>query len=207
MSYKNYDYQIKRKSEGGHSLIDVLIALTVIGIVVSVAMVNIAAARDGLRLTNSAQVLSAYLEKARLAAIRCHCSTTIQISSTGSYNVTGPIRSATVETITYPLEPTVTFQGLTLPLTITFDWRGRADQDYHLTMSNAQGSRRLDLSGGGDIKLDSTADYTYAPTIQANMPTDLSDGAADSYITHFANNNSNTNSTVANPKNHKKPKK
>src|SRR5438876_869842 len=182
MSGENYEHQMRRKNQAGHSLTDLLIALTVIGIMVSVATVRIAAARDGLRLANSAQVLSAYLEKARLAAIRCHCSTTIQISSTGSYGVTGPLKSATVETINYPLEPTVTFQGLTLPLTITFDWRGRVDQDYHLTLSNAQGSRTVDLSGGGDIKLDSVVDYTYAPTIQANMPTDLSDGATDSYV-------------------------
>src|SRR5206468_3249230 len=118
MSCENYDCQIKRKSEAGNSLIDVLIVITVLAIVLSFAMVKIAAARDGLRLTNSAQVLSAYLEKARLAAIRCHCS----------------------------------------------------------------------------------------PTIQANMPTDLSDGATDSYVTHFANNNTNT-AVVVNPKNHKKPKK
>src|SRR6266850_2702188 len=186
MSCENYDYQIKKKGQAGNSIIDMLITLTVIGIVISFAVVRIAAARDGLRLTNSAQVLSAYLEKTRLAAIRCHCSTTVQISSTGSYAVTGPLKGATVETINYPLEPTVTFQGLTLPLTITFDWRGHADQDYHLTLSNTQGSRKVDLSGGGDIKLDSSADYTYAPTIQANMPTDLSDGATDSYVTHFA---------------------
>jgi len=207
MSNENYHYQIKRNNEAGSSVIDMLVVLTVIGIVLSVAVVRIAVARDGLRLTNSAQVLSAYLEKARLAAIRCHCSTTVQISSTGSYMVTAPLKSATVETINYPLEPTVTFQGLTLPLTITFDWRGRADQDYHLTLSNTQGSRTVDLSGGGDIKLDSSADYTYAPTIQAIMPTDLSDGATDSYVTHFANNNSNTAVVVLNPKNHKKPKK
>jgi len=207
MSHESHDNQVNQRNQAGASLIDVLIALTVIGILISVATVRIAAARDGLRLTNSAQILSAYMEKARLAAIRCHCSTTIQITSTGSYDVTGPLKSATVETITYPLEPTVTFQGLTLPLTITFDWRGRADQDYHLTLSNAQGSKTVDLSGGGDIKLNSTADYTYTPTIQAVMPTDLSDGAADSYVSHFANNNSNSNATVANPKNHKKPKK
>src|SRR5439155_16004740 len=109
-----------------------------ITIVTSSALVKITAARDGLRLANSAQVLSAYMEKARLAAIRCHCSTTIQISSTDSYTVTAPLKSASTETINFPLEPNVTFQGLTLPLTITFDWRGRADQDYHLTLRNTQ---------------------------------------------------------------------
>ena len=87
MSDEVYDYQIKRKSDAGASLIDLLITLTVIGIVISFATVRITAARDGIRLTNSAQILSAYMEKARLAAIRCHCSTTIQITSTGSYNV------------------------------------------------------------------------------------------------------------------------
>jgi type II secretory pathway pseudopilin PulG len=205
MSYENYDYEIKRRSEAGHSLIDLLIALTILGIVVSAAVGGIAAARDAIRLSNSAQIMSAYLEKARLAAIRCHCSTTVQISSTGSYTITAPLKNATVETINYPLEPTVTFQGLTLPLTITFDWRGRADQDYHLTLSNPQGTKTVDLSGGGSIKINSTADYSHAPTIQANVPTELSD---DSYVTHFADNNSNSNTApVVNPKNHKKPKK
>jgi type II secretory pathway pseudopilin PulG len=176
MSHENYDYEIERRNEAGHSLIDLLIALTILGIVVSVAVGSITAARDGIRLSNSAQIMSAYLEKARLAAIRCHCSTTVQISNTGSYTITAPLKNATVETIDYPLEPTVTFQGLTLPLTITFDWRGRADQDYHLTLSNAQGTKTVDLSGGGSIKINSTADYSYAPTIQANVPTELSDG-------------------------------
>lgn len=156
MSGEVNNYQIKIKGEAGTTLIDLLIALTVIGIAVSVAMVRMGAARDRLRLTNSAQVLSASLDKARLAAIRCHCSISIQIFNTGSYSVTGPLTGSAVETINHPLEPTVTFQGLTLPLTITFDRSGRTDQDYHLTMWNRQGSRRVDLSGNGDLKLDGT---------------------------------------------------
>ena len=205
MSGEKNSYQVRRKREAGASLIDMLIVVAVISVVASSAMIQIAPARDGFRLANSAQILSAYLEKARLAAIRCHCSTTVEISSTGNYTITAPLKSATIETINLPLEPNVTFQGLTLPLTITFDWRGRADQDYHLTLSNTRGTRKVDLSGGGDIKLDSSADYAFAPTIQAVMPTDLSDGTADSYVTKFANNN--TPVVIANPKNHKKPKK
>lgn len=206
MNRDNQYFQNRTKSEAGASLIDLMIALTVIGIVVSLAVVRITAARDAVRLSNSAQIMTGYLEKARLAAIRCHCSTTVQISSTAGYSITGPLKSATVETINYPLEPTVTFQGLTLPMTITFDWRGRADQDYHLTMANSQGTKRVDLSGGGGIKINSSADFSYAPTIQANVPTDLTQ---DSYLTHTVNSNSNTNTApvVVNPKNHKKPKK
>ena len=204
---KEHNEENQRACEAGHSLIDLLIAITMIGILTSFAAVRITTARDGLRLSNSAQVLSAYLEKTRLAAVRCHCSTTVQISSTGSYTITAPIKSATTETISQPLEPNVAFDGLTLPLTITFDWRGVTDQDYHLTLRNTQGTRRVDLSGAGDLKVDSTADYTYAPTIQASLPTDLSDGATDSFVTQFANNNSNTPLVVTNPKNHKKPKK
>jgi Tfp pilus assembly protein FimT len=196
----------RRKNEAGSGVVDILIALTVAGIVVSFAAVNLRSSREAMRLSTSAQVLGAYLDKARLAAIRCHCSTTVTISNTSGYTVTGPLKSATSESVTFPLQPNVTFQGLTLPMTITFDWRGRPASDYHLTLGNSTGTRTVDLSGGGDIKLNSTADYTYAPTIQANLPTDLTDASADSYVTSFANNN--TNSTViANPKNHKKPKK
>ena len=199
-------FPTRRNDQTGASLIDMMIAVTIVGIVVSVAVVNLSAAREGMRLTTSTQVLRAYLDKARLAAIRCHCSTTVTISSTGSYTVTGPLKSATSETVNFPLQPNVNFAGLTLPTTITFDWRGRPDNDYHLTLSNSSGTKTVDLSGGGDVKVNSTADYTYAPTIQANLPTDLSDAAADSYVTSFANNNTNS-AVIVNPKNHKKPKK
>jgi len=198
--------RINFRDESGKGIVDLMITLVAIGIVTSFAVVGIVSARDNLRLSNSSRVLSSYLEKTRLAAIRCHCSTTVQISSTGSYSVTGPLRSPTSETMTIPLDPSVNFQGLTLPLTITFDWRGRADNDYHLAISNTQGTRTVDLSGGGDIRINSTASYTNAPTIQANLPTNLSDGAADSYVTSYANNNTNT-TPPPNPKNHKKPKK
>jgi len=202
-----FSVRASRKGQTGAGLIDLLIAVTIIGILASVAVVNLTAARDGMRLSTSAQVLRAYLDKVRLSAIRCHCSTTVTISNTTGYTVTAPLKSATAETVSFPLAPNVNFQGLTLPLTITFDWRGRPDNDYHLTLANSTGSKTVDLSGGGDIKLNSTANYTYAPEIQANLPTDLSDAAADSYVTSFANNNANTPVVVANPKNHKKPKK
>jgi Tfp pilus assembly protein FimT len=207
MLIQNNSYRAAREREAGYSILDVMITICLIGIVTSFGVIRIGVARDGLRLTGSSRILSAYLDKARLAAIRCHCSTTVQIISDSTYSVTGPIKSSTTETITLPLQENVKFQGLTLPMTITFDWRGRADNDYHLTLRNSQGSRTVDLSGGGDITVDSTADYTYTPTVQANMPTDLSDGAADSYVTSFANNNSNTPVVIENPKNHKKPKK
>ena len=193
--------------EAGAGVVDLLIAATVLGIIVSVAAVNIASARDAMRLSNSAQILSAYMDKARLSAIRCHCSTTIQISATSGYTITAPVKSATVETLNIPLEPNVNFQGLTLPLTMTFDWRGRPDNDYHLTLMNAAGTRTVDLSGGGDIKLNSTSNYAFAPSLQTNLATDLSDAAADSYVSSFANNNVNNAVVIANPKNHKKPHK
>ena len=198
--------RINFQDEAGKSVLDMLITLVVVAIVSSFAVVGVVAARDSMRLSNSARVLTAYMEKTRLAAVRCHCSTTLQISTTGSYSVSGPLRSATTETMTLPLDTNVTFQGLTLPLTITFDWRGRADNDYHLTLTNSQGTRTVDVSGGGDIRTDSSATYSYSPTIQANLPTNLSDAAADSYVTTYANNNTNT-TPPPNPKNHKKPKK
>ena len=197
--------RINFQDEAGKSVLDILITLVVVAIISSFAIVGVVAARDSMRLSNSARVLTSYMEKTRLAAIRCHCSTTVQISTTGCYSVSGPLRSATTETMTLPLDTNVTFQGLTLPLTITFDWRGRADNDYHLTLSNSQGTRTVDLSGGGDIRTNSSATYSYTPTIQDNLPTNLSDAAADSYVTSYANNN--TPVVVANPKNHKKPKK
>ena len=187
----NIDSQTKRKHEAGAGVIDLMIVATIIAIVVSFAAVNLRAAREAMRLTTSSQVLGAFLDKARLAAVRCHCSTTVTISSTTGYRVTGPLKSATSEIVDFPLQPNVAFQGLTLPVTITFDWRGRPDNDYHLTLANSTGTRTVDLSGGGDIKLNSNADYTYAPNLNATVPTNLDDAATDSYVTSFANNNVN----------------
>src|ERR1044072_7941802 len=103
----------ERNRQQGASLIDLMIATTVLAIIVSLAVVNISAAREGMRLSSSAQIRRAYLDKARLSAIRCHCPTTVTISSTGGYTVSAPLKSATTETVNFPLEPNVNLQGLT----------------------------------------------------------------------------------------------
>ena len=208
---RNMTFSQRIKRQAGFSALDTLITVAVVAVVTSFAIVRISAAQENMRLARSAQVLSGYIEKARLAAIRCHCNTTLQVSGSGTYTVTGPLRSPTSEAQALPLDQNISFQNYSTPTTITFDWRGRPDNDYHLTLANSRGAtRNVDLSGGGDIKIDGTANYTYAPTVQAIMPTDLSDAAADSYVTGYANNNSNSNTNVTpppNPKNHKKPKK
>src|SRR5436190_15174890 len=150
---KANNFRPARTREAGFSAIDLMITVMIVALVATLAIARMSVAQEWLRLSRSAQVLSAYADKARLSAVRCHCTTTIQITSTGSFTVTGPLKSATTETLTFPLDKDVTFQGLTLPLTISFDYRGRPDNDYHLTLANARGSRTVDLSGGGDVKI------------------------------------------------------
>jgi Tfp pilus assembly protein FimT len=200
-------HQVKRSRERGSTILEMIIVAAIVGIITGYAVMRVTFARDSLRLTNSAQILSGYLEKARLAAIRCHCSSTVQIVDAGNYSVTGNLKDSSSQTLSVPLERNVTFQ--TQPETITFDWRGRADNDYPIVLVNSQNATiTINVRGGGDIKINSTADSTITPTINAtNLPTDL---AADSYVTNFVNTSTNgtpTPTPTPNPKNHKKPKK
>jgi hypothetical protein len=188
-------------------MIEALIVATMVGILCCYAGLRIVWAQENLRLTNSAQILSGYVEKARLAAIRCHCTSSVQILNGTSYIVTGYLRGPSLETLSIPLESNIVFS--TTPQTITFDWRGRTNKNYPIVLRNSRKAITVNVAGGGDIAIDSNADYEYKPIVQATLPTDLTDLAADSYVTS-TNTSGGTNTPSAppvNPKNHKRPKK
>jgi len=200
--------QLDRPSEAGFSLPELLIVLVMIIMFTCFVGLRITWAQQSLRLTNSAQILSSYVERARLAAIRCHCTSTLQIINGNGYALTGYLNGASVETLSRSLEKDVQFG--TVAQTITFDWRGRTDKNYPVVLQTSRENLTVTIAGGGDTTISSNADYTYKPTINAALPTDLTDLAADSYLTSIAPSNSNSSTPVApppNPKNHKKPKK
>jgi prepilin-type N-terminal cleavage/methylation domain-containing protein len=196
-----------KRREAGFSMIEVMLVATMIGVLSCYAGLRIAWAQDNLRLTNSAQILSGYVEKSRLAAIRCHCTSSLQIINNANYTVTGYLRGPSLETLSIPLESNIVFTSN--QQTITFDWRGRTNNNYPIIIRNSRRSVTVNVAGGGDVTINSNADYSFKPNIEAALPTDLTDLAADSYVTSSNTSGGSTPSSTPppNPKNHKKPKK
>ncbi|MGI8654182.1 MAG: pilus assembly FimT family protein [Pyrinomonadaceae bacterium] len=127
-----------KNRERGFSVLELILVLTVIGIVSSFAYVRLAAAREVMRVTNSSREFTNFVQKARLDSIRRHATTaankaTVVINNATTYTVTGDFDGNGVTDSLRQLQQGVTFSAIasdgsavTLPITITFDWRGRA---------------------------------------------------------------------------------
>src|SRR5437899_1118213 len=82
-----------RRGEHGHSMIDLLIVVTIIGIVTSFAFQKIGTAQQSMRVVNTAREMQSYIEKARIDSVRRHAvasaqKASVQIVNSTTYNVT-----------------------------------------------------------------------------------------------------------------------
>lgn len=156
----------RRRGERGFSLLQLLIAMAVIVIVTTMALMATNTARDSLSLTNSTRELASYLERARMDAITRQGTTSLQITSNISYTVDiDADGSGTAETRVITLPPGVTMSAtnpvtgaaVTLPTTITFDKRGRTTTQTKVTLSLAGSSQpsSVMMTGSGDITTNS----------------------------------------------------
>jgi type II secretory pathway pseudopilin PulG len=195
----------RRKGEEGRTLIEITIVASLIAVGTTLAAINIAPSQNAMRLRNSALVLTRYLEKARAAAIRCHCPATLQIVDGSNYKVSGVLSASGVnETRTVPLEPNITFG--TNPMTITYNWRGRADTTVDILLSSPAETTKVNVSGGGDVSIDTPFDSTYTPPVNGvNLTNDIT---SDSIVStqKFTGPNSSNGHQIK-PPNHKAPKK
>jgi len=127
-----------RNSERGFSVLELILVLTLIGIVSSFAYVRLAAAREVMRVTNSSREFTNFVQKARLDSIRRHATAaasqaTLVINSATTYTVSGDFDGNGVTDSLRQLQQGVIFSAtasdgsaVTLPITLKFDWRGRA---------------------------------------------------------------------------------
>src|SRR5918911_3681390 len=76
-----------RSAEAGFSMLQLLVALAIVAIVATYAVMAISKARVSMRLQTSARTFATYVEKARLDAIRRHGSATIDISGPNTYDI------------------------------------------------------------------------------------------------------------------------
>lgn len=174
-----------RASEAGFSLLQMLVALAIIGIVLSFGIIAIKRSQRDLELQSSIRQLSGYLEKGRVEAVRRHvaaATTIVNIPNNSSYTVTldsnydGTIAASETRTVTLPTGVTFNSANITYPATIAFDSRGRSSSTgitgSTISMSNTNGTTtNLTMTGGGDLTLDSTVTGPAASTSLAPVTT------------------------------------
>lgn len=129
---------LSNNSERGFSVLELILILAIIGIVSGFAYVRLAAAREVMRVTNSSREFTNFVQKARLDSIRRHATTaatqaTIVVNNATTYTATGDFDGNGVTDSLRELQQGVSFSAtatdgsaVVLPITITFDWRGRA---------------------------------------------------------------------------------
>lgn len=172
---------IRKGDARGVSIVEVLIVVVMISIVTAFAVIKIAGAQRAMRLNNSAREFVSWIEKARLDSIRRHAMSSgemarVTIASANSYTVTidqdGDGTLDPPRTITIPASHGTTFAGVTVPLTIRFNWRGRP-VDASGNLLNLAFS--LQFTPGGinpvPINLTSAGDVSIGETISAGTVT------------------------------------
>lgn len=174
----------------GFSTVELLITATILTIVTGLGLMGITRAKASIRLSGAAREYASHIEKARLYSIRSHADNEDERANVAindnktSYNVTMDLDGdGGMDTRTIPLPSGITFETVE---TIAFDWRGRTWNTVGgLTSSNAQVSITLksdndsvsiDVTGSGDITIDSKVFDDSVPNVTLNVG-DLTAGA------------------------------
>lgn len=165
----------KPHASSGFSVLELIIAVTVIAVISTFAVLGITRSRNSINLQNSARLFASYVEKARLDAIRRHDVTNIDITGPNTYNVTMDFDgTGTVRVRTFTLATDIVFTDSTnTAYTVDgsgnvsssnseavswadFNWRGRTSQCSMLfRMQNSNNVRSsVQVAGSGDVTID-----------------------------------------------------
>ena len=182
-----------QRTGGGFSVIELIITATILTIVTGFGLMGITRARASVRLSGAAREYGSYIEKARLFSIRRHADDASERASVAinadrtSYDVTLDLDGdGGMDTRTIPLPDGVTFSTVE---TISFDWRGRtwntvggvtsANAQVSIRLQNSNGSVSIDVTGSGDITIDSKVFDDAVPNVNLKVG-DLASGATPS---------------------------
>lgn len=164
----------KRSSAAGVSVVELLLVITVVAAISTLALISFQRSSRSFRLSGATRNLTAYLEKARVDAVRRHVtdgSVSVVINSTSSYTVnidfsgtgTSGARTITLPTGTslrYTLPPaTTSIDPSTTPRTIQYNWRGQTASTVLLTLTDSTAgvaSSTIAVGPAGDLSTDST---------------------------------------------------
>jgi len=177
-------------SDRGVTVLEIVITVALIVTVCAFAVMGITRARRSMRLSGAAREYAGYVEKTRTNSIRRHADgadewSTITINpDKTSYVVAMDFDgNGTLETKVVQLPEGVTFDT---EETIAFDWRGRtqsivggltaANAQVAITLRSVSDSISVDVTGSGDVTIDSAVFDDAVPNINLNV-SDLATGA------------------------------
>lgn len=192
---KSFTAARRLRGERGVSVVELLIMLLMVSVITGYALTRISGAQQFMRMENASREFMSYVDKARLDSVRRHAGPpgTLPQPPMSSVTITGP-RSYRVimdfdgdgvvdapRNITIPQDQGVIFNtGATpLPITLSFNWRGRAVSTapstiatyvtppaFSLQTTGAYGSVRstaINLSTSGDASLSDGNANVYPP--------------------------------------------
>jgi Tfp pilus assembly protein FimT len=176
----------RARLEGGFSLLQLMITVTVMVVIGTFAFMGITSARENMRLSGSARQFASYVEKARIDAVRRHTTSAnpskVEFVDTNTYRVTMDFDgSGTATSRTFSFEDGVTLFSQPTQA-IAFDWRGRMSAcTLTFALKNTTGSQTtVDITGAGDVTVDS--DIISSPSISHTNVNQTVDVASDATV-------------------------
>jgi prepilin-type N-terminal cleavage/methylation domain-containing protein len=171
------------RTDGGFSLVEMLITAAVLTVVTGVGVMGITRARANVRLTGAAREYATYIEKARVYSIRSHADNAderarVTISDDKkSYTVTMDLDGdGDLDTRTILLPDGVKFTTIE---TIAFDWRGRtwntvggsteANAQVSIVLEDKYETVSIDVTGSGDVTMNSGVFDDEVPDVKLNV--------------------------------------
>ena len=168
----------------GFSVLEVLVTVAVITIVSAAAVIGMTRARASMRLAGTAREYASYIERARINSIRRHADDSTEWANVAinsnrtSYVVTMDTDGdGTLESRTIQLPEGLSFETQE---TIAFDWRGRtqntvggittSNAQVAITLRNTSGTASVDITGSGDVTINSQVFDDSVPNINLNVP-------------------------------------
>jgi prepilin-type N-terminal cleavage/methylation domain-containing protein len=164
----------------GFSITELVIVVTVIGIVSAFALIQVESSQANLRVQNSVRQVASYMEKARVDAVRRHGSADVTFTNPTTYTVNMDFNnsgSPTPRTFSFPNG--VNLASSDLP-NVTFNWRGRtvtSGSSCVTTFSiadNKGNGLSVDVSGSGDVTVENQ--QPTLPNVTYNNTVNSSDG-------------------------------
>ncbi len=165
--------QTKHNSAAGFSLVEMLIVIAIVGVLSAVALFNFQRSKRSFDVSGGTRNLAAYLEKARVDAVRRHVtdgSARVDLNSATSFTAnidfgSGVATGRTINlpvgtTLSYTLPPATTaIDPATTPISVTYDWRGRTATTVLFTLTDSIAgvdSSTVVVGPAGDLSTDST---------------------------------------------------
>jgi prepilin-type N-terminal cleavage/methylation domain-containing protein len=170
---KNKIHPNFNRSIQGFSLPEMLIVVLILAIVTTLSLMGITQAQTSFQLSNSAENLKTYLEKAFSDAKRRNAKgdvrAKVQVTSATTYQVTVDFNGDGVpetRTVSLPGKVSFVYNPLSPPVA-TIDWQGNVAEGnvvFNLKSSQNQ-TLELELSGKGDANI--KTDFPTLPAVTA----------------------------------------